>query len=139
MIICRRAIQDKETNLVSLIDCIDAFIFQKKEDQPSEPEFPVNIPYPLSLFMNWDRNQDDNTKFKGRVRAISSDNSEYMSLDIELDFDLDNSNALIHRTTINVPGITVTGFGKIMFIVEVEQDGSWVQYGKQYINVLNVH
>jgi len=109
--LCQKVLTDKETNLVSLIACVDSF---------TTPKIPVNIS-PLSLSTCWEKDSDTSEKFKVKI-SYKSPSGKIKEIFTTDDIVMENK---IHRTNFVMDGFLINEEGKNEIIIEYCIGGKW--------------
>ena len=120
-VICQSIITDKETNLVSYLNCIE---------QIKSPQFPIRLPF-VSLGMLWQKTEEKSLTLKVRIKLLSPDNKEKTIG--EMKSDMNNPR---QRQHIVMNGLPIECPGKYIFIVENYTSNKWKQATSVSLDVI---
>ena len=111
-VFCRTALTDKDSNAVSLLECIDAITAGFKGEEPP-PDIPVN-----STLVTFWRRSDPNGPERGRVRILleGPDGKPIR----EVPYQVDLSEHPSGRVTVGILGLPYRGDGVYEFVVSLE-------------------
>jgi len=119
-ILCQKSVIDNETNLISLIDCLEelnlTMDINKESNQISEKRV---IPINFQIVSFWLIENNDVKKLEIKIELHDPENNKIN--EINNIFEL-KENYLRYRTRINVQGFPVTKSGRYLFkIYQIEQ------------------
>lgn len=128
-VLCRRAITDKETNQMTLVDSIEHIGVTLDSDQPltahdEDPERKIGIKLEATLISYWVRSENDAPE-KGICRvSLLGPNRVTIGREMTMAIDLTKKRRM--RTQLTLEGLPFTGLGRYNFLVEMEDaDGDW--------------
>jgi hypothetical protein len=127
-ILCHKALVDKDTNQVSLLDVIESLNIEVTVE-PGQPvgEATFAIPASLQLATFWTRS-DPNTPEKSLAKVTFYSPSQ--AADGSSLFELDLLNFTNTRSIIKIPGISVAENGRYWFMVELERSNQWFEVAR---------
>lgn len=102
-VLCKRFIEDKLTNNISLIDTINRIAIDLPEDAPSD----VNIVLDARLATFWFNDSDDDITTKVRLNIVNPDGKK--TEDVEQDITVLAKK--YHRWMVNIHAIGIHGVG----------------------------
>src|SRR5438128_1389605 len=122
-VLCQKAIVDKETNTVSLLDIIESLAIEfTVESRPENAKFAITASFQFATF--WTRSVFDEPE-KSRAKVTLYSPRETLSASNVFEIDLTGfSNS---RNIVKIPGISIGESGRHWFVVEQEEGSDWVE------------
>jgi len=118
-VLCQRAILDRNTSSVSLIDIIEEFQIQDPVP-PIEEGKTLTLSIPITLISLWNRNPED-LPIIAQARVLLSVPTREVVKEIST-YSVDLSEKLRLRAFINIPVLQFWGSGIYRFVIQL-QDG----------------
>lgn len=124
-VLCRRAITDRETNQVTLVDAIEGIAVTDTElgsgDQPPEASFECEV----TLLSFWVRsNPAEPERGESRVSLRGPDGNAIQS-DTEIRLEIDLTGTQQFRTQLKMNHLPLHGQGRYTFEVELNVERAW--------------
>ena len=123
-IICRRAIIDKRTNHLSMIDALDGLNFQMTDNEKSDDTWTA-VPVELALVILYRRSDmNEPEEVNSRLFIEGPSNQRFPTI---IDGHIDLKASHQSRSITEFLELPFQESGIYWFIVELEQDGEWVE------------
>jgi hypothetical protein len=121
-VLCQKSVIDNETNLISLIDCLEELnLTMDMDKEPGNTSEKIVIPLNFQVASFW-LIEDKNLK-KLEIKIELNDPENNKINEINNVFEL-KEDYLRYRTRINVQGMPITKSGRYLFkIYQIEQGG----------------
>jgi len=108
-VLCNKSIIDTDSNLISLIDCIEEINFSQDISKNNEIKDKLILPISLQIVNFWLIEKNDSNKLNIKIEIIGPENTKIQ--EITGDFEIQN-NYKRYRTRININGIHILGGGR---------------------------
>jgi hypothetical protein len=114
-VLCGRAVTDRETNNMSLLEVIEQVNLLGPMPEPGQR---VALPIPFEVVSLWSRgNPNEREESTGRIKIIAPNNAEVLAHEFSI-------NLIEHarvRTQMRSVGIPLAGVGRYVFSIEIKR------------------
>lgn len=126
-LLCRRALIDPQTNIISLIDSFEEIEIGVDQDSKGKV---INAPVDFELVSYWKKSEDDSKEYLGEVKVLDPSGKTIGKFPFALNF----AQSTRLRARLQFPSLLITGPGEYIFQVQYKTAVS----GSKFVSVAEV-